>query len=625
MKRTAGILTTLALFAVALVASAKAETIQASLALTPANEVPPIAGLNASAAFQITVTVVRDAAGTITSGTVRFSGSVAFPGNVTFTGLHIHEGTATATGPVVIGTDVNNSNNSITFSTGAGLIDKTVENVNVAVLGRLLKNPAGFYVNLHTSANPGGAVRGQLIRLEERVAQTVTMTTAAEVPPITGITASGVATITASPVRDDKGVVTGGTVTFSMAYDMPAGIVLVGLHIHEGAAGTNGPVVINTGLSNANSTTLANGKGSANFVVNIAGTSLEPFKRMLANPGGFYVNLHSTANPGGVIRAQLSALVAPPVIQSLDTYFLETGNSDATIKALATGIDLTSAALINGQQVLALPDLTNLGFINVTIPAALRANAGTLFLQARTGAGLMSAPIQIVVAPAASVNSVAAVTVDAAKFGAGAAPDSIASLFGTKLASTTVSAPATGALPTALDGTSVYVSGAAAPLFFVSTGQINYLVPNGTPAGPAQVVVVAKDGSVSRGTVNISQSSPAIFTRAANGTGAPAAVASADGTTFNISMSNADGTPVAIDAGNTVMLFGTGFRFASTAMTMSIGGTAVTPMGFAAQSQFFGLDQANVQIPAGMAGRGDVDLTLTVDGKTSNVVKLKIK
>ena len=62
MKRTAGILTTLALFAVALVASAKAETLQASLALTPANEVPPIAGLNASAAFQITVTVVREPA-----------------------------------------------------------------------------------------------------------------------------------------------------------------------------------------------------------------------------------------------------------------------------------------------------------------------------------------------------------------------------------------------------------------------------------------------------------------------------------------------------------------------------------------------------------------------------------
>lgn len=624
MKRTAGIFLTLALFAVALVASAKAETVQAALVLTPAAEVPPITGLNASGAFQITVTVVRDAAGAITSGSVRFSGSVAFPGSVTFTGLHIHEGTAIATGPVVIGTDINNSNNSITFSTGAGLIDKTVENANVAVLGRLLKNPAGFYVNLHSSVNPAGAVRGQLIRFEEKTAQTVTMTTAAEVPPITNVTGSGVATITANPVRDDKGIVTGGTVTFSMTYDLPAGIVLVGLHIHEGLVGTNGPVVINTGLSNANSTTLANGKGSANFVVNIAGNSLEPFKRMLANPSGFYVNLHSSVNTGGVIRAQLSALAAPPVIQSLETYFLETGNSDVTIKALATGIDLTSAALINGQQVLALPDLTNFGFINVTVPAALRATAGRLFLQARTGM-LMSTPIQIIVAPAADVNSVAAATVSAAKFTAGASPDSIASLFGTRLASATVSAPATGALPTALDGTSVYVNGAAAPLFFVSTGQINYLVPSSTAAGPAQVVVLAKDGAVSRGMVNITQSSPAIFTRTANGAGAPAAVASADGTTFNIPMSNADGTPVAIDAGNTVMLFGTGFRYSSTAMTMSVGGTAVTPMGFAAQSQFFGLDQANVQIPAGMAGRGDVDLTLTVDGKVSNVVKLRIK
>ncbi|HEX8998783.1 MAG TPA: CHRD domain-containing protein, partial [Blastocatellia bacterium] len=163
MKRTAGFLVTLALLAVAFVTSTKAETVQAGLALSPANEVPPIAGLNASAAFQITVTVVRDANGAITSGSVRFSGSVAFPGTVTFTGLHIHEGIATSTGPVVIGTDINNSTNSITFTSGAGLIDKTVENVNVAVLGRLLKNPAGFYVNLHTTANGSGAVRGQLI------------------------------------------------------------------------------------------------------------------------------------------------------------------------------------------------------------------------------------------------------------------------------------------------------------------------------------------------------------------------------------------------------------------------------------------------------------------------------
>jgi uncharacterized protein (TIGR03437 family) len=236
----------------------------------------------------------------------------------------------------------------------------------------------------------------------------------------------------------------------------------------------------------------------------------------------------------------------------------------------------------------------------------------------------MSTPIQIVVAPAASVNTVAATTVDAAKFGSLIAPNSIAAAFGTKLASTTVSATTT-VLPFSLDGTTVYVNGIPARLFFVAESQVNYLFPEGTPAGTAQIVIAAKDGTVSRGVVTVSASAPGIFTRTANGLGAPAAVASVDGQVFNIAMSNADGTPVAIDAGNFVALFGTGFRYGSTAMTMSIGGTAVTPLGFAAQSEFAGLDQANVQIPQSLAGRGDVDLTLTIDGKTSNTVKLKIK
>ena len=346
---------------------------------------------------------------------------------------------------------------------------------------------------------------------------------------------------------------------------------------------------------------------------------------MIANPAGFYVNLHSVTNAGGVVRSQLSGLSSgPPIIQQSDTYFLQTGTTDAPVKLLATGIDLGTTAFVNGTSIIPIPDLIT-GVATVNIPAALRTNPGVLFLQARNGAGLMSTPIQIVVAAAANVNTVAATTVDGAKYGnTSVAPNSIAALFGTKLASTTVSATTT-ALPISLDGTTLYVNGQPAGLFFVSANQVNYLVPEGTQAGIAQLVVVAKDGSVSRGTITVTPSAPGIFTRLANGTGAPVAVAGMDGTTFPTQMSNTDGTAVAIDAGSFVMLFGTGFRYASGAMTMSIGGTAVTPLGFAAQSQFNGLDQANVQIPANMAGRGDVDLTLTVDGKVSNTVKLKIK
>ncbi|MEO6724718.1 MAG: CHRD domain-containing protein [Blastocatellia bacterium] len=613
-----------ALLVFAFAVSAKAETVSTVLYLTPANENPPIAGLNAIGAFQVTVAVTRDAGGTITNGTVRFLGNVTFPGSVIITGFHIHEGVTGVNAGVVINTGLS-AGSPLTLASGAGILDYTVQVNDGALLTRLLKNPPGFYVNLHTSVNGGGAIRGQLVRFEERQSQTVMMTTAAEVPPVTnGLSGTGVGTITASPTRDDKGLVTGGTVTFSMQFDLPAGSTLTGLHIHEGGPDVAGPVVINTGLSGSNTIALPTGKGSANFVVPITAATLEVFKRLLANPAGFYVNAHTSANGGGIIRAQLSSLSStPPIIQQSDTYYLDTTNADAAVKLLATGIDLTSVAIVNGQTVTPTLDF-NSGVITINIPAALRSNAGVLFVQVRNAQGLLSTPIQIVVAPTASVNTVAAATVDAAKFGNLIAPNAIVAAFGTKLASTTVSATTTP-LPTSLDGTSVYVNGVQARLFFVSPTQINYLVPEGIPAGAAQVVVAAKDGTVTRGVVNVSASIPSLFTRTANGLGAPAAVASANGQTFNILLSNADGTPVPVDTGNFVMLFGTGLRYGSTAVTINLGGSSITPSFTGAQGQFDGLDQINFQIPQSLAGRGAVDLTVTVDGKTSNTVKLNIK
>lgn len=623
MKRTAGFIVSL-LILLTMVSSAFAETVSTGLILSPANENPPIAGLNAQGGFQITVNVTRDATGAITGGTVRFLGNAIFPGAVSITGLHIHEGAATVNGPVVVNTGITGGS-PVMFATGSGILDYTVNVSDVALLGRLLKAPQGFYVNLHTTVNAGGAIRGQLVRFEERQAQTVTMVNEKEVPPVTNQPGNAGVTITASPTRDDKGVVTGGTVTFSMQYNFDAAITLTGLHIHEGAEGANGPVVINTGIGGANTVSLPTGKGSANFVVPVTTTAaIGALQRMIANPAGFYVNLHSSVNTGGVVRQQLSSLGStPPIIQQSDTYFLETSGSSANVKLLATGVDLASTAIVNGTSVTPTPDLTT-GQVILNIPGTMRGTAGVLFVQIRNGQGLLSTPIQIVVADAANVNSIPVTTVDAAKFATGAAPNSVAAAFGTKLATATVSSTATP-LPFSLDGTTVYVNGAPARLFFVSTGQVNYLMPEGTAAGPTQIVIVAKDGSVSRGLVNVTPSAPGIFTRLANGLGAPAAVAGTDGTNFPTSMSNTDGSPVAIDAGSFVSIFGTGFRYASGVMAMSIGGTAVTPLGFAAQSQFAGVDQANVQIPASLAGRGDVDLTLTVDGKTSNVVKLKIK
>jgi uncharacterized protein (TIGR03437 family) len=134
-----------------------------------------------------------------------------------------------------------------------------------------------------------------------------------------------------------------------------------------------------------------------------------------------------------------------------------------------------------------------------------------------------------------------------------------------------------------------------------------------------------KDGTVSRGTVSVAGTVPAIFTGRSGSVGAPAGLASKDGQNFNVLLSDAEGSPVPIDAGDYVALFGVGLRFSSTPMKINIGGVEIDPLFFGPQGSFEALEQVNLQIPQSLAGRGDVDLALTLDGKTSNTVKLKIK
>lgn len=66
---------------------------------------------------------------------------------------HIHEAPAGVAGDVVVPFDVDGFEESSEGCT---------EDVDSALLQEIVDNPAGFYVNVHTEAHPGGAVRGQL-------------------------------------------------------------------------------------------------------------------------------------------------------------------------------------------------------------------------------------------------------------------------------------------------------------------------------------------------------------------------------------------------------------------------------------------------------------------------------
>jgi len=68
-------------------------------------------------------------------------------------------------------------------------------------------------------------------------------------------------------------------------------------------SGQNGNVVVSTTLA-PGEVTLANGGGS--FTRSGVAVTPDVASQILANPASFYFNIHSTLNPGGTARGQLS-------------------------------------------------------------------------------------------------------------------------------------------------------------------------------------------------------------------------------------------------------------------------------------------------------------------------------
>jgi hypothetical protein len=83
----------------------------------------------------------------------------------------------------------------------------------------------------------------------------------------------------------------------------PAGTALTQSHIHPGAAGANGGVLVSLGLS-AGEVNFPTGSGS--FSKQGITLTVDQANTILANPGGFYLNIHTAANPNGVARGQLT-------------------------------------------------------------------------------------------------------------------------------------------------------------------------------------------------------------------------------------------------------------------------------------------------------------------------------
>jgi uncharacterized protein (TIGR03437 family) len=254
-----------------------------------------------------------------------------------------------------------------------------------------------------------------------------------------------------------------------------------------------------------------------------------------------------------------------------------------------------------------------------TIDAPTKSNSGAVLLasgQVYTGKELYGVDFGSTVTPTAVNTSAASFRVEPL------ARDSIASVFGSNLSGSVRIKDQSG------------IEHAVDRLFVATSNQINYLLPDNIPTGQGEMFIGNQ-----RALLSIVNVSLGLFTANADGRGVPAAVivrVKADGSqTFEpvASFDSATGRFIsaAIDLGTDgeavfLALFGTGARNrTSLENTLAYIGGVKAPVQFiGAQGGFDGLDQINVQIPRSLIGRGDVDVLLTVDGKTANPVRIKI-
>lgn len=94
-------------------------------------------------------------------GTIEFLLTVNNKSGETFTRAHIHKAVAGSNGG--IHWDLLEAGNPVaSLSDQPSQLRGVARARTAAVLGDLLANPSGYYVNVHSTAFPGGAVRGQV-------------------------------------------------------------------------------------------------------------------------------------------------------------------------------------------------------------------------------------------------------------------------------------------------------------------------------------------------------------------------------------------------------------------------------------------------------------------------------
>ena len=199
--------------------------------------------------------------------TKKFTARLTVSG-ITASAAHIHPGALGVNGPVLFPLSETAAGSGVWVSAA----DAVLSDAQITLL-----NTGGLYFNAHSTPFPGGQIRGQ-IGLNVRYAS---LSAAQEVPP-NASTATGTGTLVVNPATRAAS----GSIAIT-------GITATAAHIHLGATGVNGAIIVP--LTN-------DGAGVWSVPANTV-LSADQFKAY--KQGNLYFNAHSTAFPGGEVRGQI--------------------------------------------------------------------------------------------------------------------------------------------------------------------------------------------------------------------------------------------------------------------------------------------------------------------------------
>jgi len=201
-----------------------------------------------------------------------------------------------------------------------------------------------------------------------------------------------------------------------------------------------------------------------------------------------------------------------------------------------------------------------------------------------------------------------------ASFKAAFAPGMILSVFGSQLAPSTSSA-ASVPLPITMAGVAVTVNGEAAPLYFISPGQLNIQIPYETATGATATVTINNNGQVASQSFPMALTAPGIFT--ANGAPVPSTSGSSGQIiTLFITGTGAVTPPVSTGAAPPATTPIPDLPAPAQNSRVTVGGVQASIQFIGIPSALVGVTQINYQVPSGIA-LGSQPVVVTIGGVAS--------